>query len=171
MSGPVVLGNKEIIMKIKGDPSGNMVDATEENRLKVEMSFAPGAVPSYAYLSIMIGDGVNPISVNTAGSSAPVPFSGTIVGWSIAAVSDLPNPCAIQVQIRKGGILTFPPTAVISGTKPVELDDQLVNYDNELAGAWTNTTVNVNDCFGFRVSSTDNIATKVMLIVHMTRNI
>jgi hypothetical protein len=170
MSVKIIPGQKSTL-KIKGCPSGNTVDVTEENRLKVEMSFAPGAVPSFAYLSIMLGDGINPISVNTAGSSAPVPFSGTIVGWSIATVQDLPNPCNFQVQIRKGGILTFPPMTVISGTKPVSLTNQLVNFDNELAGAWTNTTVNVNDCFGFRVSSTDNIATKIMLVIHMTRNI
>jgi hypothetical protein len=171
MSGTIALGIKELIMKLKGSPSGNMVDATDDNRLKIEMAFAPGAVPSFAYVSISLGDGINPIAVNTQGSSAPVPFSGTIIGWSIANTSDFAAPVNFQVQIRKDGILSFPPTTVISGTKPVTLANQAVNFDNGLEGEWTNTNVELNDCFGFRVSSTDNIATRIMLIVHMTRNI
>lgn len=158
------------ILKIKGGDSDNIVDVTDEKRLKIEVAFAPDAVPSYAYISLTIGDGSSQITPNTMGYSAPVPFSGKIIGWSIASIVPNPVPGSIEVEFFRDSILNFPPTTNISGTKPVVLNNQAVNYDNNIENDWV-TSVSVNDCFGFNVVSTDNILTKVMIIVHMERNI
>lgn len=128
-------------------------------------------VPSYAYLSIIIGDGVNPIVAGTTGYTAPIPFSGTILGWTIAEVSPTPIVSTVSVDIWKDSSVNYPPTAAdkISGSESPALSSGIIAVDTSLS-TWT-TDIDVLDCFGFTVASTDNQAKKLHITIYMTRNV
>lgn len=156
---------------IRDGASSTLAGVTAGNRFKVEVDYAPGAVPAYAYISIVIGNGSDLILAGTVGYSAPVPFSGTIIGWTMSEVSASPVSSNISVDIWKDSVINYPPTAAdkISGTEPPTLTGTKVSTDTNLT-TWT-TAVNENDCFGFSVDSTDGVAKKVMIIIHMTRDL
>jgi hypothetical protein len=156
---------------IRDGASSTLAGVTAGNRFKVEVDYAPGAVPAYAFLSLIIGDGSTVISSGTTGYSAPIPFGGTITGWTIAEVSSATPLSSIAVDLWKDTIVNYPPTGgdLISGTEPPSLVNQRVGADNTLT-TWT-TSVAANDCFGFTVASTNGIAKKVHITIHMTRNV
>lgn len=180
-NGTVDLGKSDGIDLIKGvfpqplvlrsGDSTDLAGVTTDKRLKIEMAFAPGSYPAYAYLSLIIGNGTDTITAGTTGYSAPIPFGGIIQGWTIAEISPSPTDSTIAVDIWKDTLLNFPPTAAdkISGTQPPALSANKVAVSGPI-GTWSPTVV-ANDCFGFTVASTDGIAKKLQITIYMTRDI
>lgn len=162
-------GNPNAIMKIKGG-SNNVADVTDYNRLKIEVDFVPGSVPSTTYISLTLGDGSSPIGNYTKGYTAPISYSGTIKGWSIAVTEASPLPSSIEVRFFRDTMTNFPPSTVISGTKPVELIGQTVNIENNLINHW-DRQINANDCLGFEVVGVDGIVKKCTIILEIMRDI
>lgn len=119
------------------------------------------------HMTIVIGDGDSSIPNGTTGFSAPIPFGGSITGWTIAEVSNPPVACSIEVEIWKTTLAGYPPDPgdVISGTEPPELVADTVQVNNSLS-TWTSAYV-AEDCFGFKVVSTDNLAKKIAIVLKM----
>lgn len=155
---------------IKGGDSCNLAEVTDQNRLKIEVDFAPGAVPAFTYISLSLGDGINPIQIGTLGYSAPIPFSGKIKSWSIIETSPTPNTSSLEVRIFKDNVTSFPPVTEISGSKPIALNNQIVNMDNNLVDIW-NRDININDALGFEVVSSNDIARKVQILIEVERDV
>lgn len=109
-----------------------------------------------ANIRIDIGDGTNDILNGTTGYSAPLPWSGEIIGWDIVENSPTPNDASISVEIWKDSSANYPPTSAdkISASAPITLTNEKIASSMTLTG-WT-TAVVAGDCIGFQVASTSN---------------
>lgn len=125
--------------------------------------------PTFPSITLTIGDGIDPILGNTQGHSAPIPYNCRILAYSIAALDSQPSPQSISIEFYKDNYQTnFPPITKISGDYPVSLVNEVVKKEDIDQEEW-DTYINENDCIGFRVAFSDNIARKVQIILYTVR--
>jgi len=124
---------------------------------------ATGATGNANYcFGITIDNGGTPITLGTkSGANPTMPFTGTIVGWTI--VSDVSGSIVIDITRAAGAV----PVASIcgTGTKPTLSSAQYASGNN-LAN-WTSTAINQGDVIGFNVTSITSV-TRVTLTVRCT---
>lgn len=150
-------------------------------------TFAGRTLTAGSGLSIVNGDGVsgNPtiglgaqgikrgfgITIDGGGSAIttgvkgyiPVPYTGTITGWTI--LSDVSG--SIVIDVWKDTYANYPPTVAdtIAGSEKPTISAATKGQDNSLS-TWT-TSVTAGDIIGFNVDSASTV-TRVHLIVEMT---
>ena len=111
---------------------------------------------------ITIDNGGTPITTGTkSGANPTMPFTGTIVGWTI--VSDVSGSIVIDITRAAGAV----PVASIcgTGTKPILSSAQYAG-GNTFTN-WTSTAIHQGDVIGFKVNSVTSV-TRVTLTVRCT---
>jgi hypothetical protein len=124
-------------------------------------STGPTGTTVYCF-GITIDNGGSPITTGTkSGANPTIPFTGTIVGWTI--VSDVSGSIVIDITRAAGAV----PVASIcgTGTKPTLSNAQYASGNNFTN--WTSTAINQGDVIGFKVNSVTSV-TRVTLTVRCT---
>jgi hypothetical protein len=124
-------------------------------------STGPTGTTIYCF-GITIDNGGTPITTGTkAGANPTIPFTGTIVGWTI--VSDVSGSIVLDITRAAGAV----PVASIcgTGTKPTLSSAQYASGNNFTN--WTSTAINQGDVIGFKVNSVTSV-TRVTLTVRCT---
>jgi len=123
----------------------------------------------YGYISFIVGNGIDLIVNNTRGYAPQIPYAGTIVGWSITEVSEIPISSSIAVDIWKDTTGNYPPTVAdsIAGTEKPLLSNQ-TNNKNDTIASWTKT-IAVGDCIGFNIDSNTN-AKKILVLIKILKS-
>jgi len=111
---------------------------------------------------ITIDNGGTPITLGTkSGANPTMPFTGTIVGWTI--VSDVSGSIVIDITRAAGAM---PVNSICgTGTKPT-LSNAQYSSGNTFTN-WTSTAINQGDVIGFKVNSVTSV-TRVTLTVRCT---
>lgn len=120
---------------------------------------AQAAYPRPYHIDFGVGDGVNAVDVGTY-DDIPVPESGTITGWTIAAselVTDPPAACAISVDVEWADAQTFRTTGTaafvnISGTGAPGFSADTKAESHDLS-SWTGTALKTGDRVRFKVAA------------------
>jgi hypothetical protein len=130
---------------------------------------AAGAANIIRTFGITIDGGGSAITTGLKGY-VRVPYSGTIVRWTLLSTDSAASPASgsIVIDILNGVIGGFPPTSSIAAAaKPTLTNDQEAE-DTTLTG-WT-TTVTAGDIFGFEVESVSEF-TRVSLFVDVEEDL
>lgn len=152
---------------VNSDNTAKKIQCTISLLRQVEIDAYPKTSP--VTISFNIGDGVNPIQSDLSTFSAPLPFSGKIVSYSIANVDTLPQPVNLEIAMLKDNLTNYPPTTEISNPENIKLENEVVKLGEDLS-AWNNTIINYNDIIGFKVLSSDNIIKKAIVFVYIEKN-
>lgn len=106
--------------------------------------------------------------ISTGGKgSISIPTSGTITGWQIFEISDVPVSSSISIDVWKDSYANFPPTVAdaIAGSDYPTLSSQTKNQNLTLT-LWT-TSFSSKDVFKFNVRSVSG-AVKILLVIYYT---
>jgi hypothetical protein len=109
-----------------------------------------------ATVGLTVGDGVNVITTGFKGA-IPVPFTGTIIGWTIISNdANPPTTGSIEIDILKSTYADYPTMSSIvgTGTKPNISNS---NKSNGTPTNWSTTTINAGDIIGFAVTSVSSL--------------
>jgi hypothetical protein len=103
-------------------------------------------------LSVVIGDGVNPLSAGVAGY-LEVPFECTISRWTVLADQS----GFLQIDVWKDSFENYPPTDAdsITAAAPIAMSSAQTARDSALAG-WS-TLVVEDDVLAFSVDSSSAV--------------
>ena len=149
--------------------NGDWVETDENGVDTVVGPVAPNSA-LVSLIGISIGDGLSEIIANTVGYSAPIPYGGEVVGWTMAEVSDPPIESSIVVDVGKDTTGDYPPELPadsMAGTEKPTLTAQKTNKDLTLT-TWS-ASFNAEDCFTFKVESNTG-AKKIHIILKVLRS-
>ncbi len=130
---------------------------------------AAGASNIVRTFGITIDGGGSAITTGLKGY-VRVPYSGTIVRWTLLSTDSAASPVSgsIEIDIIKGSIGSFPPTSSITASAPPTLTNDQEAEDTSLSG-WT-PTVTAGDIFGFEVITVSDF-TRVSLFVDVEESL
>lgn len=113
---------------------------------------AAGASSSIRTVGITVDGGGAEITTGMKGY-VRVPFSGTIVRWTLLSTDENGSPVSgdIEFDVFKDPFASYPPTTSIVASAPPELTNDQAAEDTTLSG-WT-PSVTAGDVFGFQVVS------------------
>jgi hypothetical protein len=150
-----IVNNK--LMAVEG------TNRTSREIIVEDLGGLPNTVKFLKDVNILIGDGSTVIAPGTTGYSAPVPFPGAIVGYSIAEVSSPPVSGTCIIDILKAPLAEYPPVSSnsITGTNKPRLEGEMLRESTDLT-SWSVSIVK-NDIIGFIVE--DNLNCRQLHVI------